>query len=308
MTTSKCLLISSALLAGSSAFTTTFAPGRTAAIIPPKAVIYEPDWDDTSSNSVIQHEEETSYGSFFSETETRGDLSDFIHRDSMDALARLAVVFSQADRKLELRDIENIEILSVDKTHINIQAVLCEDDGCVTLAVPISFPKPCDVGDFNSCVLDNIHTLDATANSEIQKMEWENANHETISAASRQLDSLKSEEGIKLPGWWVDTSPGLVDECKFLKDLLNEDEFVDEIKALTAYTVKSLWDQSIKADQAAVALVGQAGLIVRASCTSGDNNASQIIEVPVAFSQVCMDDPSLRAAVLGAVSVPNAPP
>ena len=301
------LTVASAMLELSSAFSAGLSRSQPCTALP--AVIYQPDWENEDSpNSVIREEEDNTpiFGSFFSSTiEEHRDLADFIHRGSMDSLARLAVVFSQADRKLELKDIETVEILGMDRDHINIQAVLCEDDGCVTLAVPISFPRPCDAGDFRSCVLDNLQVLDGKAHGEIRQKQWEDDNHEDISAAQRQMRALRDPTGLELPGWWVSEGT-MASECKFLKDLLNEDEFEEEIKALALYEMKqTLWSQVAQVNQAAVATVGPPGLMLRARYT--ENGQPKIVEVPVAFSQPCHDSSSLRAAVLGAVTIPSVP-
>jgi hypothetical protein len=304
------LATSSALLSGikTTAYTSGWKPGwvqRTS--VARSATIFSPAGNDDEPGKIIREEYESSlYGSLFSETpKLNKDLADFISRDSMGALARLAVVFSPADRRLELRDIEHARVLSIDENTIQIEAVLCEYDGCVTIAVPVSFPNPCvaERGDLTGCVLENINALDEEANCELRKINWEKDHHEEIEASKRQLKALQNLENIDLPCWWVNPGPELVEECSFLRNLLNEDEFFDEVAALALHSLRSSMQGGFEVDQASVAAVGPAGLVIRVSYKEG--TTTHMVEATVSFRQVTNDSSSIRAAVLGAISLPS---
>ena len=85
---------------------------------------------------------------------------DLISNESLSALAQLAVAFSKTGG-LHLQDIADITVLDLQADHIDLQAVVCKMDGCVTLLVPVQFPMPCvDAAAFEESILDNLGQLD----------------------------------------------------------------------------------------------------------------------------------------------------
>jgi len=59
------------------------------------------------------------------------------------ALAKLAVAFSPLERRITLSDINAVNLLKIDGDRIEIEAVVCDDDSCVSLFIPVDFPNSC---------------------------------------------------------------------------------------------------------------------------------------------------------------------
>jgi hypothetical protein len=99
---------------------------------------------------------------------------DFINREAA-ALARLAVAYSPVDRTINIKNINQVKLLNLSDTHIDIEALVCDDVACVSLAVPVSFPSNCsdksrNHTEFEHCVIDNLGELDRLATQAIDKM------------------------------------------------------------------------------------------------------------------------------------------
>ena len=68
-------------------------------------------------------------------------------------LARLAVAFSPPERALALDRIERVDVVCVRDDHIEIEAIVCEDGGCVSLSVPVKFPRDCHSSESSALVM-----------------------------------------------------------------------------------------------------------------------------------------------------------
>jgi hypothetical protein len=156
-------------------------------------------------------------------------------------LARLAVAFSPPHRALRLRDVESVRVLRLDPSRgiMDLQAVVCEDDGCVTLRVPVAFPEPCPVDDYVEhtqeeaedgggghggvgggigCVRDNLDRLDAEAVRVLGTLERGEDRREEEAARERTRRALllgedrpaggggaggQQHQPPQYPEWWV---------------------------------------------------------------------------------------------------------
>lgn len=221
--------------------------------------MYAPPWEGSESDVADRSFDDDEFDSSSSANKDEDDehhhraaLKSLISRTeaSEAMLARLAVAFSPASRSLDLRDIEHVQLLEVDNKHLDIQAVVCEDDGCVTLKVPVTFPVPCLVGDADveeedeeHCVLDNLQRLDLQAQETIRKLEWNELHHEDVAAEHRMHRELLREatgggggdDALHFPTWWVhlsSTDDIMRRECDSLRKLLNDDEFRSAVASM----------------------------------------------------------------------------
>jgi hypothetical protein len=227
-----------------------------------RATVYAPPWEGGSSESssgVADPEDDSDLYYYSSLDKDDGGhhsaLKSVISRTEASAamLARLAVAFSPASRSLDIRDIEHVQVLEVDSMHLDIQAVICEDDGCVTLKVPVPFPVPCVVGDSDTeededeeehCVLSNLQRLDLQAQETIRTLAWNEVHHEDVAAEHRMhRELLRDATGggddgaLHFPTWWVypsstTTSDELRRACDGIRKLLNDDEFRSAVASL----------------------------------------------------------------------------
>jgi hypothetical protein len=184
--------------------------------------------------------------------------------------------------------------------HVDIQAVICEDDGCVTLKVPVPFPVPCVVGDRDTedeeeehCVLDNLHRLDVQAQETIRTLEWNEVHHEDVAAEHRMHRELLKEatggggdESLHFPKWWVypsSTNDELRRACDSIRKLLNDDEFRSAVASMATQAMdaasaavtdddddndarsSSMSYEDFHVEQAVVAAVCPKGLLLRAA-------------------------------------------
>ena len=206
-------------------------------------------------------------------------------------LARLAVAFSPPERTLTLNQIEKVDVICVKEDSIEIQAILCEHGGCVSLQVPVKFPNMCHSSSSSTtsqstslegCVMDNLDALDVTATSLIQVAEETKANHQ----GHDQLLLLSNDDNNNnnnVPSWWVSPSSFIINdpttmtmECQHIQNLLNDDEFQSDIIALSQDALM-LWQKQQQQQeeeeegqqqqqhdyqvlQAKVTMVGPAGL------------------------------------------------
>jgi len=222
------------------------------------------------------------------------------------SLARLAVAFSPPERRINLKDIEKIEILSVDGDHIEILAAVRHEEACVRLLVPVQFPNSCGgVIDVEECVLDNIDTLDRDAEHRIE----EQLIADEIFDLNYYLDDSNLNEVTELPSWWVQPhESSVIQECDTVKELLNDAEFQNEVKALAMRALHSADSENqIIVERAIVTDVGPSGLCFRARARyldEGDDESENklMLEIPYKFSSNAIDASALRAAVLGAVA------
>jgi hypothetical protein len=286
------------------------------------ATIYAPSGDLEDEYSELDEDENENANNLFStssSSEKHSALVDFLSHDHITALARLAVAFSPPGHALALRDVEHVQVLRVDENHIDIQAVVCEEDGCVTLQVPVSFPHPCSVMDeLEECVMGNIGELEVQAETFLRTIEWKESHYEEVQAEDREWQVLLATDDLHFPAWWVHPETReMSDECHSVRSLLNEDGFQAEIRALTEMALAES-DAVISTDdghagtsdwtveQAAVAAVGPAGFLIRAATQRielfQETDSRKVVEVPISFGATADNVSDLRAAVLGAVA------
>jgi hypothetical protein len=106
------------------------------------ALIYGWEGDDDSDGPTKTYSDSSESESFGQCTPHGAAVAESLSYDQkrVGSLARLAVAFSPPERALSLDAIEKVEVICVGQDHIDIQAIICEDGGCITLAVPIKFP------------------------------------------------------------------------------------------------------------------------------------------------------------------------
>ena len=227
------------------------------------------------------------------------------------SLARLACAFAPPGHGIHLQDLETVNVLSVDETHIEINAVLCEAQGCVTVAVPVTFPHPCtlegDADNVTQCILDNIDELDHQAEGMLAELEWKETHFEEIQDHLRIHLALVDNDVMEHPSWWVfpNDSPGMVGECQSVRELLNEADFQTEIKLLATQLIQDSEEEYL-VEQAGIAEVGAAGIILRAYVKQfrldEEEDETKIVEIPFKFGEVATTVDDLRASVLGIIA------
>ena len=241
--------------------------------------------------------------------------------DQLASLSRLACAFSPPDHSLSLRDLEQVRVIAIDENHIELSAVVCEEEGCVTILVPVQFPHECGASgdDMEECVLENIVDLDHQAEEVLnEKAKISELDTEDAVAEWCELTDDKVDEDF--PSWWIAPSSctrGMEQECAMVRQLLNNVDFQEEVKALAQRGLESMQElYSTEAEytvhRAAVVAVGPAGFFLRAKVSVrrsifDDNVEFRKINIPFEFSrnEVLWSAEDLRAAVLGAVASAN---
>ena len=259
--------------------------------------------EEEDESSITENEEE--YCSIFDDCDNQDEgqrIARHLNYDEnkLATLARLAVAFSPAQQCLSLQDIEHVEILSVDHSHIDISAVVCESDGCVTIFVPVNFPNDCNSSrNMEECVLDNIVELDSKAQNMIERQD---------TVLVDDLCPLHTLSLNDFPSWWVqpELRPGLAEECDTIKKILNERDFEDAIKALVAKATMDFAqvDGTFQILQAAVAAVGPAGIYIRARLRRNETmDEISILDIPYSFGgDLVINAVDLRSAVLRTIA------
>ena len=227
-------------------------------------------------------------------------------------LARLAAGHCRSGG-LKMEHIEQVSVRAVAFSHVDIEAVVCEEDGCVSLSVPVAFEHPCEVptstswggsgsGElFEDCILRNIQALDDAQLEAAKNRVF--VTDDEIAAST----ALRSTEYVDFPSWWVHPSVSLdfSKECDSLLRILNEADFQGELLVLASSKLLLLlggvnFDESAFAvREVAVVAVGPAGLVLRASTIY--NNSAEMVEVPIAFAHTVSNPESLRDAVLDCI-------
>lgn len=244
-------------------------------------------------------------------------------------LAKLAVAFSPLERRITLSDINAVSLLRIDGDHIEIEAVVCDDDSCVTLFVPVNFPHSCRGLMDNSeeeCILGNMEELHNVAEGRIiklqQGLESEKLEFEYPEWQLEARRPTMQEVMERFPSWWIVTEhtdvqwnskKNLIDECDLIKSLLNSGDFDDEIRLLASDGLTFLENGDLYViEKAVVADVGPAGLCLRARAVlksefnhrnlDSDNKRS-IVELCWPFDGNPATEPTvLRSKVLGAIA------
>jgi len=224
-------------------------------------------------------------------------------QNQMGSLARLAVAFSPPERGIAIKDIEKVDVVCVREDSIDLEAILCEHGGCVSLSVPIKFPKQCgtDAEWLEGCVMKNLEDLDVSAESTLFAIQ------EAENLSEEDLDELcELNEKVNFPGWWIppECHATLAADCENIRRLLNEDDFQADITAL-AQDILDRSDQPevYTARKTKVAAVGPAGVCLRVGASSQLVNSLRFLDVVYPFGgEPLQDVESLRAAVLGVIA------
>jgi hypothetical protein len=204
--------------------------------------------------------------------------------------APLAQIASAYQPGLRVENIREISIGTVDDTHLDVETLVCEEDGdgsCVTVKIPVDFLTSCfGAEDARQCVLDNIQQLSdvikAESDSEVVPTD------KTLLERERLLKEVVSPKFLEYPDWW--SAPiVLAGECNALRAVLNDAECQPQLQRL--FRQRSPKTQKIV--RASLVAVGPCGVILRALDTK-----HQLHEVPIAFAVPATDAGRLRSAVL----------
>lgn len=244
-------------------------------------------------------------------------------------LAKLAVAFSPPERRIHLSDIETVQLLKIDDDRVEVEAVICDDDGCVTLFIPVDFPHSCRglVGDSEEeCIIENMEELQHVAEGRIVQLEegfeLESLEREHPEWRLDMRRPTKQEVRETLPTWWIVpedadvpewASKALIEECELIRNLLNSGEFDDEIKELARDGLVFVEDgEMYEIEKAVVADVGPVGFCLRARAflksdmedgVPVESKKRCIVELCWPFGgEPATDSSVLRSKVLGAVA------
>jgi hypothetical protein len=276
---------------------------RPSVTTPLRALIY--GWDDGDDDDSTPVETSFRYETELAQCSVEGVAvaeSIVYDPDRLGSLARLAVAFSPPERALQLDQIERVDVLCVSQKHIDLQAVICEDGGCVTLAVPIKFPKACDVGShLEGCVIRHLEEFDT---SSVQP-----SSPAQLGAADEINAPFDMNARIEYPSWWeAATSYEMVSECEDMVSILNEEEFQPEVLALVQEAIQKD-GQGLVPTVAKVHSVGPAGFCFKVRARSLESTAILSLDVFSPFggtSKATAND--LRAAILGTVATAGGSP
>jgi len=237
------------------------------------------------------------------------------------SLARVASAFAPQLQQLEPQQLTSVAIVRVDAQHVELAVSVPSDAHddynspvrtCVQLLVPVALPNPCssktidDSGDtdwLTECILKNLQQLDELAEKRLEQRQREQEQQEHLQLLLPQLRNWPDED-CNIPTWWIVAPSDLSAECDHLKSLLNEDEFMDELRQLAVGTMST--DEVEKPPRsiavAQVATIGPAGLLLRmVDCTTNVPNDDDIVNVFVAFDQPVSTAEELRNNVLDRV-------
>ena len=269
---------------------------------PLSALVYGPDgemedWDAVETE--LHHLEEGG--------QTLG-MSEVLSQEQIASLARMAAAFSPPGHQLDLKHIQDIQILSVNHDQIEISAVVCETDGCVTTRVPITFPNPCTMSEgMDKCITDNLGHLDQQAEGKLREMELKEANKDDDEYIWKTLTSTAD---MDLPTWW-EPRPEMMQDCDNIRQLLNEEGFQAELRAVATKALMEIVDhrEQFQVERTAVAAVCPSGLHMRALVKRPgllDEDDLKFVQVSFAFGQPALDGDTLRNEVLSTVEAASA--
>lgn len=226
----------------------------------------------------------------------------FATPDKIGSLARMAAAYAPSGHGLNLQHIESVSIIGMDGRHIDIQAVVCQEEGCATVLVPVSFPVECDHdSDEEDCILMQLQTLDEQAGDLLQQMKNRD---ELEEERQRQWNELTSRETMEYPSWWQ-APMQLIDECRNVQDLLNEPDFQQEIQGLAYARLRGLEHYDATGwtiDEATVVDISPSGLYIRARTNHPMAPSYHVFDLPIPFSVAATTVEDLRSAVLGMVA------
>lgn len=218
-------------------------------------------------------------------------------------LARLAVAFAPSDQGMSLQHIEDVQVIGMDDQHIDIGAVVCEEEACVSVAVPVDFPSECEIEVLAECTMDNIAQLDTQATELIDTIE-ETSQQEATYNENRHV--LVSEKLTALPGWWV-ASNELSESCDNLLVLLNQPDFNEEVKALATKAMDDIpGGDDFTVEQAMMTALCPTGMCLRAKVQPilffDEDVESKLLELQLPFGFQAENFDQLRDTILSAVA------
>lgn len=281
------------------------------------ATIYSWDDADERTSTCYSSDERSTMDPIVSHS----DVTELLRHDQekIATLARLAATHCQ-DSSLILENIQDVHVLSVDNEHIEISAIMCDDESCVTVLVPVKFLNPCNMEDDSSlteCILDNILDLDELALQAIQ--------HKHLCNEMESDDVLMkeyfSESLMSYPTWWISatemmntvstssySNPCSLDKNSSLKvfqdmkSFLNNENFEEEIKSFGRKLMLSNGYGRYELLRARVTEVGPLGFCLRAMVLDKTSSQEQgfVTDVYHQFDEYASDADSLRRSVLAA--------
>ena len=270
-------------------------------------------------------------------TLTWDDLKEVALQEHANALIRIACAYNYHHNDetptLHPRHVHDVSIISMTPSAIDVAILVCHGGGgdCVNVAVPIPLPKPLKVNENDKAgalskewLVDNIQILDATAHKRIAQNEWQTQNFEQVQSNERlrlELQERPTFAALELPDWWRlhQDDIEVQKECDILKGILNETDFQNEIVALAKrvvstdvlqlphWLIEHVSENHLQVTQAGVAMVGSAGLYIRANVvvTGGDDNEPRSAIVPLSLrypqDYVARSPDQLRSVVLGLI-------
>eukprot|EP00977_Amphora_coffeiformis_P011103 scaffold2656_cov117-Amphora_coffeaeformis.AAC.3 len=242
------------------------------------------------------------------------DIISTVFQNNVPALIRIACAYSES-QKIRPQLVETASVLSLTGERLEIAMLVCEGESCVNVVVPVTLPQSCQAcgssqQELRICMLGNLQTLDQKAHVRIEQAERVEVRQEELQQMGRLDAELQAAPEFQqdLPTWWTTGDVELQRECDRLKAILNEDEFVNEIRLLAQKHLDHLpeWmsdsdtktDNSTMVTRAAVALVGSSGLLLRAQVRDKDRRTAIVPSaVPFYQGKVALAE-ALRSAVL----------
>jgi hypothetical protein len=193
-------------------------------------------------------------------------------------LARLAAALGHVQNGAS---IAQVRVVSCDARHLDMEAVVCEQEQCVSLHIPVDFVHPCnsqelDDQEYQACLLDNLEQLNNQQSPPVP------------------MEQMGQQDHFQLPDWWVySESVAMAKECDQLCELLNRDEFqIDLVHLWDRNHPKQPEEQQLDDDHhhsqsiwntVRVARIGLAGIVLQAAASSGSHvitTASEIAPTP----------------------------
>lgn len=292
-------VLSLILLPGSYAFTSPQPVSSSSVLM---ATVYGADGEVTMDQD--QYYDTMSSNDFFANSNT-ADLERL--NNEKGTLARVAAAFPPPGHQLNINKIQDVSVLRLDESFLEMQAVVCEYENCVTVSVPVAFEKPCAADIRVDCALENLAGLDGQAQQVLEKLEWEMQHHEDVAAGQRRAQQVLGTDDLEYPTWWVPPntmSPEMIEECTTLRDTLNEEAFTTEMKAMATFALRIEMgdDLPFLVTNAAIGAVSPMGVVMRALVQPADDpNEVMSVDVPIAFQKKAADVIQLRDFVMAAV-------
>ena len=255
-----------------------------------------------------------------SEQELLSSIASFLSNEQKDRLARLAVAFSPPGRDLSLKDIAAVEVIQLDDHHMDIASLVCEEDECVSVSVPVDFPTDCGQSDaMEECLLSNISELDELAVDRMGQREQAAAANSVFDEGRSLLLQEENSPSIAgytksraatqtLPEWWV-PSMDLSESCQNLQELLNQQDFQQEVRSLAKYSLGQTGNSDANVLHSMVTGVCPAGLTLRAMIQPGsgadihnDNSEQQTVDLELPFGFQATNFDTIRDTILAVVA------